>query len=77
MHPESVELVKKIAREPRDILGQTNRPFQPVVIKHITIQGLTPAKAATVGPKRPSTARPAGKAGMVAPKSAAPKAPPK
>ncbi len=55
--PESVELVKKIAREPRDILGGTNRPTQPVVINHIEIKGLAPAPKAVPAPvKRPSTA---------------------
>ena len=52
--PESVELVKKIAREPK---GANDRPLQPVVIQHIEIQGL--AKPAALAGK----AAPAKKAG--------------
>ena len=47
--PESVELVKKIAREPR---GANDRPQKAVVIQHIEIQGL--AKAATPAKKAPT-----------------------
>jgi cyclophilin family peptidyl-prolyl cis-trans isomerase len=41
--PESVELVKKIAREPR---GPNDMPNTPVVISHIDIQGVAKAAAA-------------------------------
>jgi peptidyl-prolyl cis-trans isomerase A (cyclophilin A) len=59
--PESVELVKKIAREPR---GANDMPNTPVVIQHIDIQGA--AKPAT-------SAKPAAR--KAAPKKAAPKKP--
>jgi peptidyl-prolyl cis-trans isomerase A (cyclophilin A) len=39
----SVELVKQIARQGRD---SNDRPYRPVVIKHITISGTGAAKAA-------------------------------
>jgi peptidyl-prolyl cis-trans isomerase A (cyclophilin A) len=57
--PESVELVKKIAREPR---GANDFPNHPVVIKHIDIQGIAKPGAAV--------RRPASKTGA---KKAAPK----
>ncbi len=41
--PESVELVKKIAREPRN---SEDRPDKPVVINHIDIQGIAAPKSA-------------------------------
>ena len=44
--PESVELVKKIAREPR---GANDFPQNPVVINHIDIEGI--AKPATAAKK--------------------------
>lgn len=56
--PESVELVKKIARGPRD---PNDRPGNPVSIKHIDIQGI--AKPKTAAPaKRPATRAGAKKA---------------
>lgn len=57
--PESVELVKKIARAPK---GANDRPDNPVVIKHIDIVGFA-------GPSAPAK-KPAAKTGA---KKAAPK----
>ena len=54
--PESVELVKKIAREPK---GANDRPDNPVVIKHIDIAGM--AKPAATA-KKPATKTGAKKA---------------
>ena len=61
--PESVELVKKIAREPR---GAQDMPDKPVVINHIEIQGVAAPKSAAAPAKHPA-----------AKKGAAKKAPPK
>jgi peptidyl-prolyl cis-trans isomerase A (cyclophilin A) len=54
--PESVEIVKKIAREPRNM--GNDRPNQPVVIRHITITGMKTAapvhRRTRPVPRRPS-----------------------
>ncbi len=47
--PESVELVKKIAREPR---GPNDHPDNPVAIKHIDIEGIAKAKPAAPAHRR-------------------------
>ena len=68
--PETVELVKKIAREPR---GESDRPDNPVTIKHIKITGMPKAAG------KPA-AKPATKGGASLHKTgsaAAPKAAPK
>jgi peptidyl-prolyl cis-trans isomerase A (cyclophilin A) len=49
--PESVELVKKIAREPR---GAQDMPNNPVSIKHIDISGVAAAKPAAPAKKAPT-----------------------
>ena len=41
--PESIEVVKKIAREPK-APGSGERPLNPVVISHIAIEGMPAAK---------------------------------
>lgn len=61
----SVELVKQIARMPKD--PRDDKPFRPVKINHITIvkagADATPAKAAKpAAPKKPATAKPAAPA---------------
>jgi len=55
--PESVELVKEIARRPRD--ERTDRPFQDVKINSITITG-PGAPVAKKAPVRRRTGTPAG-----------------
>ena len=62
--PESIEVVKKIAREPK-APGSMERPLNPVVIRHIMIEGMPPVKrASTPARRRPAagtrtgTARP-------------------
>jgi peptidyl-prolyl cis-trans isomerase A (cyclophilin A) len=50
--PESVELVKKIAREPRNA---DDRPDNPVTIKHITITGMKTSAAHPTTRRRPET----------------------
>jgi peptidyl-prolyl cis-trans isomerase A (cyclophilin A) len=64
--PASVELVKKVARMPS---GMNNRPENPVVIKHIAIQGAGAAKPAGKPPiKKPaSTKTPIKKPGQSTP----------
>ena len=44
--PQSVELVKKIARQP--VIAGTQRPVEPVVIRHIRIE------SATIVPRKPA-----------------------
>jgi peptidyl-prolyl cis-trans isomerase A (cyclophilin A) len=61
----SVELVKQIARMPKD--PRDDKPFRPVKINHITIvkagSAATPAKTAKpAAPKKPATAKPAAPA---------------
>lgn len=62
--PESVELVKKIARMPR---GMNDYPHEPVVIKHIAIEGAGPAKSAKAIKKPASTKTPLKKPGQSTP----------
>jgi cyclophilin family peptidyl-prolyl cis-trans isomerase len=62
--PESVELVKKIARMPR---GMNDRPENPVVIKHIAIEGAGPTKSTKAIKKPASTKTPLKKPGQSTP----------
>ncbi|HTK94524.1 MAG TPA: peptidylprolyl isomerase [Terriglobales bacterium] len=48
----SIELVKQIARMPRDERPSSNRPYNPVKITSITITGMEPA------PKKPAVHKP-------------------
>ena len=52
--PASVELVKKVAHMPR---GMNDYPQDPVVIKHIKIEGAGAAKATHPPIKKPASTR--------------------